>query len=143
MALALALFFSLPIHVHSETKQENVIISNTIPAATHNPIATSTTKQPERNIKYFADLYNVDYSLAKRIAWCESRYDPSVDNLYSSASGLYQFLDGTWAMYAKLHWGTTKGHSVYDYGDNAELGVWVISKYGTGDWVASSGCWKT
>lgn len=136
--IAFSLLFTLPTKVHSQTG----INTNSIPAATHNVIPTNSTKQPERTIKYYSQLYGVDYSLAKSIAYCESQYDPTIDNKYSSASGLFQFLDGTWNHYAKLHWGTTKGHSVYDYGDSAELGVWVIAHYGTGDWDASSSCWS-
>lgn len=97
---------------------------------------------PPRTIARYAADYGVDFALAKAIAVCESQLRPDVDNLYSSASGLYQFLDGTWAHYAKLKWGKSwTDHDVYDYGDSAELGVWVISKYGTGDWAASRHCW--
>jgi soluble lytic murein transglycosylase-like protein len=32
-----------------------------------------------------------------RVAWCESRYNPSAINARSGASGLFQFMPGTWA----------------------------------------------
>lgn len=143
MALVVtAAIFSLPSHVQSQDVTDNNI-SNPYPHAS--PVITKPNKLTQsddtRTIKYYAELYKVDYLLAKSIAWCESRYDPSVDNAYSSASGLYQFLDGTWKHYGKLKWGSLEGKSVYNYGDNAELAVWVISKYGTHDWDASRVCW--
>lgn len=133
-ALAVAaVYWATPAVVAAPVAQAQTIATSTPVAATTTPIV--------RNIRYYATKYGVDFNLAKDIAVCESNLDETIDNKTSSASGLYQFLDGTWAQYAKLKWGTTKGHSVYDYGDSAELGVWVISKYGTGDWDASKNCW--
>lgn len=114
-----------------------------MPAVTISPaVITVATSTPDRTIRYYATLYDVNYSLAKSIAWCESQYNPYAQNPNSSATGLYQFLNGTWNHYALLHWGTLEGHSPTDYGDNAELGVWVIANYGTSDWDASSACWS-
>lgn len=131
MAIA---FLVLVLFPHPVSSAKAAQTATTTPA-----IATSTPIV--RNIAYYSELYGVDYSLAKNIAWCESEYDPSAKNASSTASGLYQFLTGTWNHYALLHWGTLTGHDRNDYGDSAELGVWVIANYGTTDWDASASCW--
>lgn len=105
-------------------------------------IDPSPVAKPERNIRYFADLYGVDYVLAKAIAECESQFNPKAENP-SGADGLYQFIPGTWKYYGQKKWGAewlTK--DVFDYGDNAELALWVLANYGTGDWNASAWCWE-
>lgn len=51
---------------------------------------------PQDVIKAMAMEYEVNTDLALRIAHCESNFDPLAKNPHSSASGLYQFTDGTW-----------------------------------------------
>jgi soluble lytic murein transglycosylase-like protein len=43
----------------------------------------------------------VDESAALAIAWCESRFDPAAKNKNSTATGVYQFLMGTWWNYCR------------------------------------------
>lgn len=102
----------------------------------------AATQVTPGSIRFYADKYGVDRTLAVEIARCESELYPTAKNKGSTAKGLYQFLDGTWKHYAVKKWGTTKGRSVLDYSDSAELGVWVIAKYGTSDWNSSKGCWS-
>ena len=47
-------------------------------------------------IKEMAPKYGVNTDTALRIAFCESRFDPLAKNKNSTASGVYQFLNGTW-----------------------------------------------
>jgi soluble lytic murein transglycosylase-like protein len=42
-------------------------------------------------------IYGVDDALLRRKAWCESRFNPRAKNRHSTASGIGQFLDSTWA----------------------------------------------
>lgn len=51
----------------------------------------------EEKIRVAALAANVSPDVALAIAQCESRLDPYAANPVSSAKGLYQFTDGTWA----------------------------------------------
>ena len=131
VAYLLLLFIFIPKKAHSE-QLDTPATPPTFPAIADKP----------RTIARYAAQYGADYSIAVAIARCESQLNPNARNSGSSAKGLYQFLDGTWAHYGKMHWGSLEGKSVLDYGDNAELGVWVIATYGTADWDASKYCWN-
>lgn len=48
-------------------------------------------------IRRSALLYGVDPATAHRIAMCESGLNPLAKNAHSTASGVYQFIAGTWA----------------------------------------------
>lgn len=77
------------------------------------------------------------------IAKCESRNDPQVKNKYSSASGRFQFLWGTWYHYGTEYWGDKfYEKNIWDFDDNTELAWYVYSKYGTKDWNESKSCWS-
>lgn len=73
-----------------------------------------------------------------RIRWCESRNDYNAQNKNSSASGAYQFLDGTWRSVTGLS-GSAKDYSpaVQD-----EAFRKLYAKSGTSPWNASKGCWS-
>ncbi|HRA48670.1 MAG TPA: SH3 domain-containing protein [Thermomicrobiales bacterium] len=70
---------------------------------------------------------NGDAMLA--VARCESLLDPDIVNQWSNASGLFQFLPGTWATtpYA--------GDSIFDPVANAEAAAWMWSVGRRGEWV--------
>lgn len=52
-------------------------------------------------IIHYANQYNVDSTVAIRIAHCESSMDVYARNPNSTASGLYQFVEKTWDNYCK------------------------------------------
>ncbi len=80
--------------------------------------------------------------LFERIAFCESRNDPHSKNKYSSASGRFQFIWGTWHHYGIELWGNDfYKKNIWSYEDNTELALYVYKKYGTKDWNASKHCW--
>ena len=65
---------------------------------------------------------------ALRIAYCESRYHPNSVNSDSGASGLFQFMPGTWG-------GTPwANQSPFDPVANAQAAAWLYSHYGPGRW---------
>ncbi len=81
-------------------------------------------------------------NLFNKIATCESGYNPIAKNPYSTASGIFQFLDGTWKRYGEELWSDdyyTKNK--LNENDSIELGWYVFTKYGTNDWLASKSCW--
>ena len=46
-----------------------------------------------------SDAYGVPYTTLSRVAWCESRFRPWVDNFQGSgARGLFQFMPGTYRL---------------------------------------------
>ena len=65
---------------------------------------------------------------ALRIAYCESRYHPNSVNSDSGASGLFQFMPGTWA---GTPWAS---QSPFDPVANAQAAAWLYSRYGPGRW---------
>lgn len=70
-----------------------------------------------------------DAAWAMRVMDCESKGDPYVDNPYSSASGLFQFLDSTWAFTPYAN------QSVYDPVANVAAAAWLFYTEGPHHWV--------
>ncbi len=83
-----------------------------------------------------------------RIGSCESTGNPHgvwnyhAKNKYSTASGVFEFLWGTWNHYGKELWGDEFYTKNIWSEDNIELAWYVYNKYGTKDWQESSKCWK-
>ena len=65
---------------------------------------------------------------AMRIAYCESRYHPNSVNTSSGATGLFQFMAGTWS---GTPWAKK---SRLDPVANAQAAAWLYSHYGPGRW---------
>ena len=66
---------------------------------------------------------------AMRIAYCESRYHPNSVNTSSGATGLFQFMAGTWS---GTPWASK---SRFDPVANAQAAAWLYSHYGPGRWT--------
>ena len=67
---------------------------------------------------------------------CESGWFPGAKNSHSTASGLAQFLNTTWA-------GTPQGragYSVFDPIANIDGAAWLYANSGPWPWLASNGC---
>lgn len=76
----------------------------------------------------FSPLGQAAVTWALRVAWCESRYHPNSVNSDSGASGLFQFMPGTWS-------GTPwAAKSPFDPVANAQAAAWLYSHYGPGRW---------
>lgn len=88
-------------------------------------------------IRLSAIKYGVDESLALNIACAESHFNPKARNKNSTAGGVYQFLDGTFAGRGKQYWGSLKGRAKLDADDNIELAMLMLADTGTRDWNAS------
>jgi len=76
----------------------------------------------------FSPLGQAAVVWAMRIAYCESRYHPNSVNSDSGASGLFQFMPGTWA---GTPWAS---QSPFDPVANAQAAAWLYSHYGPGRW---------
>ena len=76
-----------------------------------------------------ADAYGQSRSAMLSVAQCESLLDPNAINPYSSASGLFQFLPGTWAT---TPWA---GDNIFNPVSNANAAAWMWSVGRRGEWV--------
>jgi hypothetical protein len=65
---------------------------------------------------------------AINIAYCESRYHPNSVNTDSGATGLFQFMAGTWS---GTPWASK---SRFDPVANAQAAAWLYTHYGPGRW---------
>ena len=65
---------------------------------------------------------------AINVAYCESRYHPNSVNTDSGATGLFQFMAGTWA---GSPWASK---SRFDPVANAQAAAWLYKTYGPGRW---------
>jgi hypothetical protein len=76
----------------------------------------------------FSPLGQAAVVWALRIAYCESRYHPNSVNTDSGATGLFQFMAGTWG---GTPWASK---SRLDPVANAQAAAWLYSHYGPGRW---------
>jgi Transglycosylase SLT domain len=65
---------------------------------------------------------------AMNVAFCESRYHPNSVNSSSGATGLFQFMKGTWG---GTPWASK---SRLDPVANAQAAAWLYQRYGPGRW---------
>lgn len=70
-----------------------------------------------------------------RIGRCESHYRADATNPLSTAKGVFQILDGTWAS-------NKCTGSQFNFEDNVWCAWKIYDKRGSQPWVSSSGCWN-
>ena len=102
---------------------------------------------PTAEAKTMSVKEKIDF-VFEAIAHCES-YDAELgkNNLHaknptSSASGEFQFINGSWYYYGLELWGEDFYTKNIWSNDNRELADYVYKKYGTRDWEASRHCWE-
>lgn len=86
----------------------------------------------ESIIRAAAAQWGADPTQLLRVAYCESRYNPSAYNASSGASGLFQFLASTWAANSvRAGYG---GASVFDPVANANTAAYMFAHSQAGQW---------
>jgi soluble lytic murein transglycosylase-like protein len=85
----------IPVVVASTTPPVT-IATTTVQVATTTPVIVESI---EDKIGRRAKALGLDPVKAQSIAWAESRFNPNAKNASSSASGVFQFLDGTFKEY--------------------------------------------
>jgi hypothetical protein len=111
---------------------------------------SSTAAEPDEASAYSKDevielirvhsaSYGLDPALPLAIAKCESGYRWDAKNATSSASGVFQYLSGTWANTPAGR----EGISVFDADANIRMAIAAIATSGTTPWNASKPCWTT
>lgn len=88
-------------------------------------------------IRVHAAAYGIDANLPLAIAHCESGFKWNAANSRSSASGVFQYVSGTWRRTREGR----KGTSVFDTEAHIRMAVAQIATLGTAAWNASRGCW--
>jgi soluble lytic murein transglycosylase-like protein len=90
-------------------------------------------------IKSYSSQYGISANLPLAIARCESGYNQFSKNKSSSASGVFQYLIGTWA-------GTDEGKaglSVFDADANVRAAIkYIASRGNASPWNSSKSCWS-
>ena len=87
----------------------------------------------ESIIRTAADAWGADADQLLRVAWCESRYNPSAYNSSSGTSGLFQFKSGTWA--ANSVRAGYAGASVFDPVANANTAAYMFANQQARQWA--------
>lgn len=83
----------------------------------------------------------VDPELAVNIVRCESSFDRYAKNPSSTASGYFQFLDGTWDT-TMQRMGLPTSTLKTSMPEAIDAGVFLLRNDGTRHWTESSGCWS-
>jgi hypothetical protein len=83
-------------------------------------------------IREAAAAQGADPDQLVRVAYCESRFNPGAYNP-SGASGLFQFMPGTWA--ANSARAGFAGASVFDPVASANVAAWMFARGQAGQWV--------
>jgi Transglycosylase SLT domain len=100
------------------------MVATTVPGATSRQLKPAVEQWRSLVAAYF-DPIMVDQALS--IIQCESLGDPGAYNPYSGASGLFQFLPGTWAVTStRAGFG---GADVFDPEANVAAAAWLASYY--------------
>lgn len=104
---------------------------------------TIVSRQDEikNKITRMALTRGVNPEIAIAIVRCESSFRPGVKNPNSTASGLFQFIRGTWKGSLK-QMDLPAELDVFDGDANIMVGLWLLEKEGTRPWNASKHCWS-
>lgn len=89
----------------------------------------------QEKIRRLAVENGVDPSLALNIACAESHFNPNARNPHSTAGGVFQWLNSSWAHNSTKYYGYVEDKMNVDR--NIELSIWVLRDRGSADWNAS------
>jgi soluble lytic murein transglycosylase-like protein len=126
--LGLCFTFPAPLNLTGAAVQSRPVVLAPAPSAT-------------KIIHSWADFYGVDKDLAIRIALAESGLNCKVKNKNSSAGGLFQFINSTFLNTQKRLGKPQDISRKYDCNENAELGIYLLSKGELQHWNASRSVW--
>ena len=101
------------------------------------PKTSWTVTEVDELIRRYADEYGANYRLARTIAHCESGLRFDAKNPGSTASGVFQYIRGTWANTPE----GKAGESVFNAEANVKAAVRHLAKKGTSPWNESKHCW--
>jgi len=99
--IAILLFLGLVFHTLAPSVKNFGNLQPEMPSEAQTYHTKEACDNTECWIVHYANQYNVDSTVALRIAHCESSMDVYARNPNSTASGLYQFVDKTWDNYCE------------------------------------------
>ncbi len=129
---SLLLLTSVPLTAYAFQQQSKVV---NVPVSFETELTV-----PELIIKY-SDYHQIPSSLTLKIAKCESGFNPLAKNKGSTASGVFQFLDGTWKLTREQMGLDSSVVLKLDAEENIKTAIWKIANGGLNAWNASKGCW--
>lgn len=92
--------------------------------------------------QYLYLTYPNEAEVLDAVASCESAWEPSAKNPGSSATGLFQFIDGTWE-WVRAEMGRDGSLDVrFEARENIDSAVFLYRLEGLGPWESSRGCWE-
>ena len=110
---------------------------------TETVVTVEPEKTPEEHIQHYAGIYGVDPKLAVAIAEAESGLNPNAKNPASSASGIFQFIDGTAQSFCvDLYKIMADMSEKNDPKKQAECAVKMLSDGGLNHWSESRAGWE-
>ncbi|MBP6045253.1 transglycosylase SLT domain-containing protein [Candidatus Woesebacteria bacterium] len=96
----------------------------------------------EEKIIKTAEEFNYSTTTALLIAKAESNLNPNAKNSHSTASGVYQFIDGTFKGYCVEKYGyATSTNQKNDPDVQIQCAVRMLSEGGENHWDASKHVW--
>ena len=103
---------------------------------------TSPADEPDINSLIYttAVKYHIKPELLRKIAKCESNFNPVAQNPRSTASGIFQFINSTFINQANAY-GLPVGNK-NDPNVQIELAAEMIADGKIGHWKASRDCWS-
>ena len=138
----LSMYFSLEAKNRTPEALERKVIPQVVEVKADEKPESYYKEEPLRYIRYRGQqLGYTDFQITTfvKIAKCESGYKPMAKNPSSTATGIYQFIHGTFYHYCK-------GNNVYDFVDNIDCFYKVLETDGypkaLNHWNASKDCWN-
>jgi len=89
-----------------------------------------------------AEEWGADAEIGKKIAFCESSYNPEAKNKNSSATGLFQIIKSTWEANRKRMNADTNLDLRLDARENAKTAYFLYKQQGGNPWKSSQHCWS-
>ena len=99
---------------------------------------TYSQEEVQQLIKDYSKQYGISADLPLRVANCESGFNQSSKNSYSTASGVYQYIASTW----RNTEAGKAGISPFDADANVRMAIKSIASGGISNWNASKSCWQ-
>ena len=99
-----------------------------------------TVKQTIERVAQENDFEDIDLLL--RIAECESRFDRYAENPESTATGVFQYLEGTWIEGVKRTGKDWELADRYNPEKATEMTIYWINQGELSKWNASKHCWN-
>lgn len=130
---------------HNQIKQTEVHNENLnfILSSITSDTLTDSQLEVARMIYDKSKDYGLDSGTTMLIAWCESRFRSDAKNPNSTATGVFQFIRGSWQYYGERIYGKEfEFKSPTNPVDNIDLALTIMSERGYTDWTASSHCWN-